>query len=324
VRVCTAASLVGLVALGACAYDRPALGGDAEVVDDGPRPDGADGSAPDGAAPDSPSGDRDGDGFNNLDDNCPDLFNLHQDDADGDRIGDVCDLCPQRVNIGRQLNSDGDDLDDSCGDPDTGSRQCITWFDGFGDGRTLSSYTRFGGMWRIADGALVQTSPTASAYVGLQQGWVRPRVQTSVEILSLGSGPTTYMVGPATDVGALVSDEPDGYFARFNRGSTALRSALTINEQRSGRPHLTSTASATPLAIGVGVELVLDTRTPLLAVAELTGVEPPIVTSSVTAIGTTTADGGVGLFTVSLTARFDYFMVIADATDERCPPRVEP
>lgn len=39
-------------------------------------------------------GDVDGDGIENLLDNCPSLFNSSQADADGDRLGDGCDLCP--------------------------------------------------------------------------------------------------------------------------------------------------------------------------------------------------------------------------------------
>ena len=44
-------------------------------------------------APD-PDSDRDGDGFNDSEDNCPDISNPSQGDADGDGQGDICDPSP--------------------------------------------------------------------------------------------------------------------------------------------------------------------------------------------------------------------------------------
>lgn len=56
-------------------------------------------------------GDVDGDGTENLVDNCPQLHNPAQADADGDGLGDGCDLCP--------LTTPGVATDDAgCGDRD--------------------------------------------------------------------------------------------------------------------------------------------------------------------------------------------------------------
>lgn len=55
--------------------------------------------------------DRDGDGINDPDDNCPDDPNADQADTDGDGLGDVCDPCPFD-----SLNDQ--DGDGECGDVD--------------------------------------------------------------------------------------------------------------------------------------------------------------------------------------------------------------
>jgi len=58
------------------------------------------------------SGDSDGDGFNDVTDNCPAMPN-DQTDTDDDGVGDVCDNCPSVANVS-QLNSDADTLGDAC------------------------------------------------------------------------------------------------------------------------------------------------------------------------------------------------------------------
>ena len=57
--------------------------------------------------------DSDGDGFQNLADNCPLVSNPTQADADGDRVGDACDDCPFVANLS-QTDSDHDGAGDAC------------------------------------------------------------------------------------------------------------------------------------------------------------------------------------------------------------------
>ena len=57
--------------------------------------------------------DRDWDGVDDENDNCPDVANPEQADGDGDGVGDVCDNCPERWNAD-QADSDGDGFGDEC------------------------------------------------------------------------------------------------------------------------------------------------------------------------------------------------------------------
>ncbi|MCI0568385.1 MAG: thrombospondin type 3 repeat-containing protein, partial [Acidobacteria bacterium] len=63
------------------------------------------------------SGDADGDGIQNLNDNCPTVPNATQLDPDHDTLGSVCDNCPSLYNPG-QLDTNGNALGDECEDVD--------------------------------------------------------------------------------------------------------------------------------------------------------------------------------------------------------------
>ncbi len=67
--------------------------------------------------------DRDGDGFEDLLDNCPELPNPYQSDADADGRGDGCDVCPRAF-----------DPDQSDGDEDGQGDACESGIDSDGDG----------------------------------------------------------------------------------------------------------------------------------------------------------------------------------------------
>ncbi|MBK8626085.1 MAG: thrombospondin type 3 repeat-containing protein [Saprospiraceae bacterium] len=59
------------------------------------------------------SGDTDGDGILDINDNCPTKTNPMQEDADNDDVGDACDNCPNVANT-TQLDADGDNIGDTC------------------------------------------------------------------------------------------------------------------------------------------------------------------------------------------------------------------
>ena len=70
-------------------------------------------------------GDDDGDGVDNLEDNCPSNPNADQADADGDGIGDACDICPDDA---------GDDADGDCRCANPADPDGLRGFDDDNDG----------------------------------------------------------------------------------------------------------------------------------------------------------------------------------------------
>jgi len=60
-----------------------------------------------------PAVDTDADGWLDLSDNCPTVFNDLQEDTDGDGAGDACDSCTQVANA-TQVDTDGDHFGNAC------------------------------------------------------------------------------------------------------------------------------------------------------------------------------------------------------------------
>lgn len=98
---------------------------------------GAAGNAPDAPADfDAPvitATDRDGDGIDDVDDNCPDVPNPDQGNEDGDKFGDACDPCPIEAND-TPSDPDGDGVADGCDPHPTTPGDKIVLFEGFHHG----------------------------------------------------------------------------------------------------------------------------------------------------------------------------------------------
>ena len=68
------------------------------------------------ASGDACDADRDGDGFDNAVDNCPDAAKADQADLDSDDVGDECDNCSS-VSNPDQADTDADGIGDACDEP---------------------------------------------------------------------------------------------------------------------------------------------------------------------------------------------------------------
>lgn len=112
------------------------------------------------------AGDADGDGIDNLEDNCPEISNVAQADTDADFVGDLCDNCindsnPDQLDIDGDLQGDACDADndndglddglDNCPDKSNAGQQdydgdgigdaCDTCTDTDGDGRANPGFS---------------------------------------------------------------------------------------------------------------------------------------------------------------------------------------
>jgi hypothetical protein len=176
-----------VVVLAGCSYQgrEPGIGDD----DDGGDADAA------LATPDAvPTGDRDGDGIDDADDNCLDTANPDQANEDGDPTGNACDLCPQHA--AEQVDADSDGVGDDCDpNPETGGDELLL-FDGF-TGNTLAPAwsvieTGGSGSWSVAGGELTIAVGEPAGIAVRQVGAPGDRlvVEALAHIVAVGPGAT--------------------------------------------------------------------------------------------------------------------------------------
>jgi hypothetical protein len=112
--------------------------------------------------------DRDGDGIENQNDNCPGVQNIEQVDTDGDGSGDACDFCEGNG----QYDTDGDglcDREDNCYSvPNIDQRD--TDGDGFGDVCTdnvpqFTPLKTFTGSYESIGNQIARTYPDSIIYI---------------------------------------------------------------------------------------------------------------------------------------------------------------
>lgn len=142
-----------------------------DVPPDAAPGDGAVDAAIDACAACNPT-DSDGDGVDNVADNCPMVANAGQDNEDQDPLGDACDPCPISST---NSDADGDGVGNDC-DPDNSRAHRIASFVGFGSGlpagwTPIGNFTASGGdgvaVAAANDGAKLVTPSPSAGYVAV-------------------------------------------------------------------------------------------------------------------------------------------------------------
>ena len=133
--------------------------------------------------------DEDGDFVDNLDDNCPGVYNQQNADDDGDKVGEICD--PHRGRAGDHIA-----------------------FEEYFNGLTHSMTTDAATSWQLADGRL----QTSSGFGTLSQTWpagVTVEIGVRIEAYHLDPELRLYIVSGGRM--GLCNLVPPGGDARFNQ-----------------------------------------------------------------------------------------------------------
>ncbi len=264
-----------------------------------------------------PPPDFDGDGIEDLRDNCPMVANPSQHDEDGDGIGDACDNCPLIANHLQEDDGDGDHVGDACDPHPTDKGDCLIVFDSF------LEPTGFASHWQ-----LVYTSGTAVATPELDDVAISGTAfDAGIVALDASGKPLAglYDIEVGAEVALqggplmiLVSDLLDINDFRTPYACSVYDTGLTawVGNQGAG-----DVLSAAP----VGQQLVLRMTSPDgldgevrcradygLAVGSIAGtIAPP-----------TTPAGGVGALVENTPAKIDAIAIYRFAPGQQCPPEI--
>jgi hypothetical protein len=116
-----------------------------------------------------PDADDDGDGIRNADDNCPAMANADQHDEDGDGFGDPCDPCPIIADSLPIADRDNDGVSDACDPfPETPGDRIVA-FETFTGTALPAGWTTIG-TWTFAGGqAVVRSNDGQVSYLTTPQ-----------------------------------------------------------------------------------------------------------------------------------------------------------
>lgn len=253
--------------------------------------------------------DRDGDGVDNPNDNCPDTSNSDQHDEDVDTVGDACDICPH-IN-GAITNADGDHLGDDC-DPSP-EPDCIVLFDGFA---TLNNWTVISGNWTVMSDAALQTEPaTQDTLLVSKATFANTQILVGGTLFALGS--TSSSVGIASSV--QLTTPPTGLIAEVQQNSMLGRAEIALLQATVGGINLISDDQLTPQeSLGATKSFAVD-------LVKLTGnvqrTSGRVESSGAnTQISRLDPAGRIGLRTSTAAATFA-FVLVSERRTSACPSR---
>ncbi len=248
-----------------------------------------------GGGDDAPANDPDADGVVGAADNCPAIANADQANEDGDRFGDACDPCPIETDADPVVDQDGDGVSNGCDPFPTIPGDSIAVFEGFTHAPTGAQEF---GAWSYAAG----TAKVASALNSL--GGLTWPITGNLETVSTH-------VTIDTLFGDLVA-RPVGVVHQFN-GPAADGLMCVFGVNPSNQPvvaiadNKTTTAiTASPTTANVGTAKTLRSRR--------TGTSYQCADFEGAALTATSAldvaPNRVGLFARSVSAHFDWVMII--------------
>jgi hypothetical protein len=183
------ASAIVLAGLGACNFTARVQG--TEDASPGPGSDAGKGGG---------INDSDGDGIDDVVDNCASAPNADQHDEDGDKVGDACDPCPQIANA--TADGDGDGIADACDPHPTVPGDMLVKFEPFaGTGNLPSGWqSKGGGMptdWKRGNDVLTIAADDATRIAIFDTGSPHHAIEIGVEVMSARGSNLQFLTGLA-------------------------------------------------------------------------------------------------------------------------------
>lgn len=204
-----------------------------------------------------PSPDLDGDGTDEIVDNCPGVPNASQADEDSDGVGDACDSCPLLANTDQTADADGDGVGNICDAHPEATGDCLVLFESFAEPEAFAS------QWAARSGPMSAAVPGDGSVVVDPAGGTILLTPLDAAGQPYAGAFDVQVVGDATltssDLGiAAVSNETastaSGYACAV-RGPYPL-DTVPVYSMTDGRTPLYQTMSSVPYGTGFIVRLV--------------------------------------------------------------------
>jgi hypothetical protein len=248
------------------------------------------------------STDGDGDGVQDLADNCPSVSNPTQHDEDDDARGDACDGCPHVAQTSF-VDGDGDEVDDPCDPNPSAAGDFIARFDAFDTVPT--DYVITGGNWAAATDRYRQLASGTGMTTLLVPGTrdqVTMEVGGTIDVVG-GTSRELKVIGgriAASDWHSCCFDDTDG---------TAVFVLEIEDENGGGASTIILASPPRPDRLDVGafvLRIAADAGADSVACHSLEGGD---VVEASTAMATTLPPGQVGLISSSVAFSLDYLIV---------------
>jgi hypothetical protein len=242
------------------------------------------------------NGDVDGDMVVDDDDNCPNTMNADQANEDGDSFGDLCDPCPPIADLAVFIDDDNDGISNACDPRPTTAGDVITVFEGFtraSPGATLD------GVWTFANGTAVVTS--AIDRVSALTWPIAARMETVSTFVTIDSLHGDLTARPVGVIHQFEAGTPEGITCVFGVNPSNAQVVAIASIRNS------SALTTFPTTANVGSSRGFTSQRDANAYKCNDTQGASLRASS----ALTSNPDRVGLFSRSVSARFDWVMIVA-------------
>ena len=251
--------------------------------------------ADDAGGDDAPANDPDADGVVGTADNCPAIANADQANEDGDRFGDACDPCPIESDPDPVVDQDGDGVSDGCDPFPTIPGDAIAVFEGFAHVPTGAQEF---GSWSYAAGT-AKIASSLNSLGGLT--WpITGNIETVATHVTIDALFGNLVARPVGVVHEFDGPAAEGLMCVFGVNPSN-QAVVAIADNKT-----TAALTSAPTTATVGTAKTLRSRRTSTSY-QCTDFEGAMLMST---SGLVSAPNRVGLYARSVSAHFDWVMII--------------